>query len=282
MDNLQVSSATEGMRGTRAILAIPARYGSTRFPGKPLVQLGGQTVIERVVRVGLSSQADRPIVLATDDDRIANAVASTFPDTEVDVVMTSESCQTGTDRLAEAIRARFGVQLDHERLIVINVQGDEPFINPQHINGLIDAMRSDTSLQMATLATPIRDAAQIDDTNVVKVVVDKNDCALYFSRYPIPFERLGVGEQSTALRLRHLGIYAYSAQWLLQMAALPPTPLEQIEKLEQLRALENGVAIKVLTVEDVINIAIDTPEDLVQAERFLESSGSIKRGKANG
>ncbi|HVF09667.1 MAG TPA: hypothetical protein VNA16_02635, partial [Abditibacteriaceae bacterium] len=131
-----------------------------------------------------------------------------------------------------------------------------------------------------TLATPICDAAQVDNTNVVKVVLDQNDCALYFSRLPIPFERAVVGEPSTALRLRHLGIYAYTAQWLLQMANLPPSPLEQIEKLEQLRALENGTAIKVLTVEDVVNIAIDTPEDLVQAELFLEAEGAKRGGSA--
>ncbi len=264
----------------RAILIIPARYGSTRFPGKPLARLGDRTVIEHVVRAGLQTRADPPICVATDDERIAAVINDNFvTPQEVEVVMTSPACRTGTDRLAEAVRTRFAEQLEGGRLIVINVQGDEPFINPQHINQLIEAMQADTTLDMVTLATPIRDAAQTVDPNVVKAVLNNEQRALYFSRLPIPFERLDAGEESRIQRLRHIGIYAYSAVWLLRMADQPPTPLEQAEKLEQLRALENGVSIKVLTVEDVIDIAIDTPEDLVRAEQFLLNANRYDRSQ---
>jgi 3-deoxy-manno-octulosonate cytidylyltransferase (CMP-KDO synthetase) len=174
--------------------------------------------------------------------------------------MTGE-CRTGTDRLAQAVQA---LDFDLQNLIVVNVQGDEPFINPRHVELLIEAMQSDASLQMATLATPLPQHLT-DDPNVVKVVCAQNGNALYFSRLPIPFAR----DNETVPRLRHLGVYAYRADWLLRMANLPSTPLEESEKLEQLRALENGVAIRVITVEDVVDIAIDTPEDLQRAEEFL-------------
>ena len=257
---------------TACILFIPARYGSTRFPGKPLAQLGGQTVIERVVQAGLQARVERPICVATDDERIADVVRRKFAAPgEVEVVMTGSDCRTGTDRIAAAIEARFGELARNQRLVVINVQGDEPFINPSHIDVLADAMRADADLQMATLATPIQDAAQIDDPNVVKVVVDNDSNALYFSRYSIPYERADANSipNSATTKLRHLGVYAYAADWLLRMAALPAMPLEEAEKLEQLRALENGVRIKVLPVRDVVNIAIDTPQDLVLAEEYL-------------
>jgi len=261
----------------RAILIIPARYGSTRFPGKPIVRLGDRTVIEHVVGAGLQSKADRPVCVATDDERIEDVIRGSFQTPrEVEVIMTSPACHTGTDRLAEAVRARFGDETRSGRLVVINVQGDEPFINPQHINLLIEAMQTDATLDMATLATPIREAAQVSDPNVVKVVTDHAGQALYFSRLPIPFERLDAGAAAGVERLRHIGIYAYSAVWLLRMADLPPTPLEQAEKLEQLRALENGVAIKVLTVDDVVHIAIDTPQDLERAEQFLLDAAGAK------
>lgn len=260
---------------TRCVLVIPARYASTRFHGKPLVLLDGRPVIEHVVRAGLRSQADRPVLVATDDERIAAAITGSFQKHDVEVVMTSPDCHTGTDRIAQAIQMRFPARGENstERLIVINVQGDEPFINPQHVDALIAAMKAEPSLSMATLATPIRHAAQVDDTNVVKVVLDKNDHALYFSRLPIPYKRPDGGDtaQEQKPKLRHLGVYAYSADWLQQMATLPPTPLEEAERLEQLRALENGIHIKVVVVEDVINIAIDTPQDLTMAEAYLQS-----------
>lgn len=277
-DGFSTTAALQKMEAikTACLLFIPARYGSTRFPGKPLAQLGPHTVLEHVVRAGLQSQVDRPIYVATDDARIADVIRRNFvvPE-EVEVVMTSSACRTGTDRIAEAIETRFGELARSQRLVVINVQGDEPFIKPQHLDALAEAMRSGADVEMATLATPIEDPAQIDDPNVVKVVVDRNNNALYFSRYPLPYARLDASNvPASTSKLRHLGVYAYAADWLLRMAALPATPLEEAEKLEQLRALENGVRIKVLPVRDVINIAIDTPHDLALAEQFLLTHSS--------
>jgi 3-deoxy-manno-octulosonate cytidylyltransferase (CMP-KDO synthetase) len=245
------------------VLIIPARFGSTRFPGKPMAQLGSKAVLEYVIEAALKTSAQKPILVATDDDRIAALVRSRFQPEDAQPVMTSPDCATGTDRLAEVLQTRF----PDSQNIVINIQGDEPFINPRHIDLLIEAMRADTSLPMATLATPIVDKSQIDDPNVVKVVLDANEEALYFSRCSIPFVR-DEGENAPQ-KLRHLGVYAYQSDWLLQMAQLPPTPLENLEKLEQLRALENGKRIKVISVPDVISIAIDTPADLDAARKYL-------------
>lgn len=249
---------------SRAIIVIPARYGSTRFPGKPLVKLGDEAVIVRVARQALQTRAERPILVATDDERIAYAIQSTLSAEDVEVVMTSADCYTGTDRIAQAITAKFGHS--DENFIIVNVQGDEPFIDPGHLDALIAAMQNEPHLEMATLAAPIQDAHQIDDPNVVKVVCDGNGRALYFSRCSIPFVR---DADQTPSKLRHFGVYAYRRNWLNRMAKLAPTILENIEKLEQLRALEHGVAIKVLEVESVIDIAIDTPDDLARAEEWL-------------
>ena len=248
----------------KTVVIIPARYGSTRFPGKPLADLGGKTVIERVVEAVLQTRASLPILVATDDLRIAEVIEKGFDSQDAEVAMTSESCQTGTDRLAEVVREKFSSELN-ERLIIVNVQGDEPFVQAAHLDALIAAMQDQSTL-MATLATPL-DAEDTHDANVVKVVAGVDENALYFSRLPIPFARENA-DQSTQPRLRHLGVYAYEANWLLQMADLPPSPLENIEKLEQLRALENGTNIRVVQVENVIPIAIDTPEDLQKAQEF--------------
>ena len=243
----------------KTVLIIPARYGSTRFPGKPLALLKGKPVIVHVVRAALQIKGADVVCVATDDERIAQVVRENFEADAAHVIMTGE-CRTGTDRLAQAVQS---LDVDEQNLVVVNVQGDEPFINPRHVELLIEAMQN-KELQMATLATPLPEHL-IDDPNVVKVVCAQNGNALYFSRLPIPFVR----DEETVPRLRHLGVYAYRADWLLRMADLPSTPLEESEKLEQLRALENGVAIRVVTVEDVIDIAIDTPEDLQRAEAFV-------------
>ena len=262
VEGLSSSRALEKMKPTAHVI-IPARYGSTRFPGKPLAVLNGKTVIRRVVEAALNSNAARPITVATDDERIAAEIRAHFAPDAATATMTSADCHTGTDRLAEVARAQFA---GDARRILINVQGDEPFINPTHINALIDLMARETDLQMATLVTPLLDDAQTNDPNVVKAVVSQNNRALYFSRAAIPFDRDG----TEAPRFRHLGVYAYEAAWLLQMASLPPSRLEEIEKLEQLRALEAGVQIGVVTVENVVPIAIDTPEDLERASEFLK------------
>jgi len=242
-----------------AHILIPARYASTRFPGKPLADLGGRSVISRVVDAALRSRAARPVYVATDDERIAGEIEAHFLPDQARAVSTSPLCHTGTDRLAEAVRA-LGVSLE-PRTVIVNVQGDEPFLDPAHIDALLDVMNGDPALQMATLATPFE--GDIHDPNVVKVVVSKQSRALYFSRAPIPFHRDG-GEG--AVPLRHLGIYAYDTRWLLEMAALAPSPLEEIEKLEQLRALEH-----------VVPIAIDTPADLDQGREFLQRNPSHTR-----
>ena len=255
-----LTGSFNSMTKSKVVIIIPARYGSTRFPGKPLALLKGEAVIVHVVRAALQVSGADAVCVATDDEKIAAAVRENFDENAARVLMTGD-CRTGTDRLAQAVQK---LEFDLENLIVINVQGDEPFINPRHIELLIDAMKSDSALQMATLATPLPEHLT-NDTNVVKVVCAINGNALYFSRLPIPFARDG----EIVPRLRHLGVYAYTAKWLLQMAALPSTPLEEIEKLEQLRALENGVALRVVKVENVVDIAIDTPEDLQRAEAFL-------------
>lgn len=248
-----------------AHIFIPARYGSTRFPGKPLADLNGQTVIARVVRAALQTRAARPVYVATDDARIQSEIRAHFSPAEARVVLTSPACHTGTDRLAEAIQT-LGLSA-HGRQIIVNVQGDEPFLDPEHVDALLDLMNRQRDLRMATLATPLHDQARFTDPNVVKVVVSKASRALYFSRAPIPFARDAGG----VVPLRHLGIYAYDARWLLEMAALSPSPLEETEKLEQLRALEHGVSIGVAVVQNVVPIAIDTPADLERARAWLNA-----------
>jgi len=249
-----------------AYILIPARYASTRFPGKPLADLNGRSVIARVVDAALRSRAARPVYVATDDPRIAGEIEAHFSPDEARAVFTSPTCHTGTDRLAEAVRA-LGMSLE-PGTVIVNVQGDEPFLDPAHINALLALMNDDPALRMATLATPF--AGDIRDPNIVKVVVSKQSRALYFSRSPIPFHR---DASEGAAPLRHLGIYAYEAGWLLEMAALSPSPLEEIEKLEQLRALEHGISIGVALVQNVVPIAIDTPADLERAREFLRQSG---------
>lgn len=261
IEGLSSSRALEKMEPTAHVI-IPARWGSTRFPGKPLAILDGVTVIRRVVEAALHSQSARPIWVATDDERIADEIRAHFAPDAATPVMTSADCHTGTDRLAEVTRAQFDGQA---RRIIVNVQGDEPFIDPSHINALIELMMGESELKMATLVTPLNDE-QVGDPNVVKAVVSQRNRALYFSRAVVPFDR----DNNGAKRLRHLGVYAYEAAWLLQMASLPPSPLEEIEKLEQLRALEAGVEIGVVRVENVVPIAIDTPQDLERAAQFLK------------
>ena len=262
VEGLSSSRALEKMAPTAHVI-IPARWGSTRFPGKPLAILDGKTVIRRVVEAALNSRSARPIIVATDDERIAAEISAHFAPDAATPTLTSSDCHTGTDRLAQVARAKFRGETRH---IIINVQGDEPFINPTHIDALIELMTREPDLRMATLVTPLLDEAQVADPNVVKAVVSSRGRALYFSRAAVPFDR----DNAEISRLRHLGVYAYEAAWLLEMARLPPSRLEEIEKLEQLRALEAGVEIGVVTVENVVPIAIDTPEDLERAARFME------------
>ena len=228
-------------------IIIPARYASTRLPGKPLLAETGKPLIQHVVEAaGAAARADRTLV-ATDDDRIMQAVRGF----NGQAVMTSRACRTGTDRLAEAAET-LGLADDD---IVVNVQGDEPDIPSDCIDALVDLLEA-SGAPMATLTTPLP-AEQADDPNKVKAVLAADGTALYFSRARIPFDRDGSGEGRYLL---HLGIYAYRVAFLKAFAAMAPTPAEQREKLEQLRALENGHRI-VAAIVDYDGDGIDTPED---------------------
>jgi len=241
------------MKDSKCAVIIPARYASTRFPGKPLALLAGKPMIRHVCEKAAASKAGITVV-ATDDRRIADAVES-FGGR---AVMTSPSHPSGTDRIAEAL-GKLGGEYD----LVINVQGDEPLIPTSVIDELIDVMRDDPELPMATVAVPGNRATMTE--NNVKVVFGSDGNALYFSRSMIPFLRQGGTECGVWL---HWGIYAYRRSALEKFVSLPPGKLENAEKLEQLRALENGIAIRVVTSK-LQSIGVDTPEDLAAAEKRL-------------
>ena len=234
---------------------IPARWASTRFPGKPLVKLRGKPLVQHVwERANRAKLVDR-VIVATDDMRIAEAAF----DFGAEVALTSAKHPTGTDRLAE-VAAKLKTAS-----IVLNVQGDEPDIAPSTIDRLACALRDDPALGMVTAANPISTAADIRNPNVVKVVTDLAGRALYFSRSVIPHDRDGRGGIKY---LRHQGIYGYRRKVLLDFVKWKPTPLEKAEKLEQLRALEHGVAIGVIVVKKG-SVGVDVPADVAKAVRAL-------------
>ena len=245
----------------RSIAIIPARYASTRFPAKPLAKLGGKLVVERVYEQ-VSKCVERAVV-ATDDERIYDAVMGFGGE----AVMTSTEHRSGTDRCREAYE-----KLGYEADIVINVQGDEPFIQPEQIEALKACFENEAT-QIATLVKPFAESdgvEALENPNSPKVVVDEDMCALYFSRSVIPYLR-GV-ERSEWLHhhtfYKHIGIYAFRAEVLREVTALPQSSLEKAESLEQLRWLENGYKIGV-GISNIETIGIDTPEDLARAEEFL-------------
>jgi 3-deoxy-manno-octulosonate cytidylyltransferase (CMP-KDO synthetase) len=230
---------------------IPARYESTRLPGKPLALIQGKPMIQHVYeRTRAVDQVDG-VLVATDDARIAAAVRHFGGD----VVMTSPEHQSGTDRIAEAAR-------DLDADVVVNVQGDLPFLESEMVRATVALMRRDPALSMATVKAPIRDAQEMGNPNVVKVVTDREGYALYFSRSPLPYWRDVANDG--VLGYKHIGLYAYRRDFLLRFARLAPTPLERAEKLEQLRALEWGVRIKVAETA-CAGIEVDTPQDLERA-----------------
>lgn len=247
----------------KCLVIIPARYASTRFPAKPLALLGGKPIIEHVY--GQVSKAVSDVVVATDDERIMAAVEA-FGGR---AVMTSTEHQSGTDRCYEALQ-RVGGDYD----VVINVQGDEPFIQPEQIEALI-ACFEDAATDIATMVKPFTVADGIEaleNPNSPKVVVSRDMKALYFSRSVIPYMR-GVEREEWLAKhtyYKHIGIYAFRAKTLAEVTALPQSSLELSEKLEQLRWLENGYVIGVATTERE-TIGIDTPEDLSRAEAYLAS-----------
>lgn len=245
-----------------AVAVIPARYASTRFPGKPLAEISGRPMIEHVYRRAADARGVDAVVVATDDERVAHAVARFGGLSR----MTDTHHRTGMDRIAEVAR-------DLRCSIVVNVQGDEPLVDPTAISLMIDALRGDPDLPMATLRTPIRREEDYASPHVVKVVVDGDDNALYFSRAPIPFHREGpptgdLPPEGGRYAYKHLGLYAYRRDFLLRLAALPQTALEQAESLEQLRALEHGHRIRAVETRHD-SIGVDTPEDLERVRRKL-------------
>lgn len=243
----------------RSVIVIPARYGSTRFPGKPLATIAGKTLIRRVVdRVSRSTLAST-VFIATDDDRIAEHVRGFG----FRVVMTSPEHVSGTDRIAEAvdlIEEEEGETIDQ----IVNVQGDEPLIEASLVDSLIRALQMD-GCDAATLACPIRDEDELNERNIVKVVTTLDGQALYFSRAPIPWG-------DPALARRHIGVYGYQRETLRAFSQLQPSPLERSESLEQLRLLQSGYSIRVLeTLEP--HLGVDHPDDVARVEEELRRRG---------
>ncbi|MGE4564927.1 MAG: 3-deoxy-manno-octulosonate cytidylyltransferase [Victivallaceae bacterium] len=238
---------------SKTVIAIPARYASTRFPGKPLALLAGKPMIQHVYEKAAASKADT-VLVATDDDRIACAVTGFGGQ----AVMTRADHPSGSDRICEAVR---GLDCD----IVINVQGDEPLIPTAVIDELIDIMRQRPELEMATVVVPAT-PEKLNNPNSPKVVFGVDRMAIYFSRAVIPYRRDG---NEPADYYLHWGIYAYRRKTLERFVSLPPGRLEMCEKLEQLRALENGIGIYV-HISNLESIGVDTPQDLAEAEQRLQ------------
>jgi 3-deoxy-manno-octulosonate cytidylyltransferase (CMP-KDO synthetase) len=256
------------------VVVIPARYASTRLPGKPLLDIGGQPMIQRVWARACESAATR-VIVATDDDRIAAAVNAFGGE----VCMTRATHESGTDRLQEVAAT---LKLDDDQIIV-NVQGDEPLIPPAVINQVAQNLASSERAGIATLGKRIRERADVFNPNVVKVVVDNTLHALYFSRAPIPWDRESFDREHFVEGrdaelggdwMRHIGIYAYRVEFLHRFIEWPLGQLERLEKLEQLRALENGVAIHVDEACTEIPVGVDTAEDLERV-RFLLGSKAL-------
>jgi 3-deoxy-manno-octulosonate cytidylyltransferase (CMP-KDO synthetase) len=246
-------------------VVIPARYASTRFPGKALIPLAGKPMIEWVHQRAKSSRASA-VLIATDDDRIATA-AGKFGAT---VAMTAATHASGTDRIAEVARRERWPDAD----IIVNVQGDEPLMPPALIDQVASLLETHRTAGIATLAAPLNSVAEYLDPNIVKVVTTAEGRALYFSRAPIPWNRdeapAGITSQTShAGARRHIGIYAYRVGALAKLATLKPTPLERAERLEQLRALEHNIEIRVATSLEPPGADVNTPEDLKRAESQL-------------
>ena len=253
---------TRGTTEGGALCVIPARWASSRFPGKPLHEIGGKPLIQHVWDRCRECQQIGSIVVATDHDGIAEAVR----DFGGEVAMTSPDHVSGTDRVAEAAREYPA----YER--VINVQGDEPLIDPALVDELASTLSEHPDCAMVTAATPLeKDADELDDPNVVKVVLNLEGEALYFSRSRIPFPRENSGEISGLRPLRHKGIYGFQRDFLQQFITWPPSLLERCEQLEQLRALDNGATIRVIVTDDD-SPGIDTPEQAALLNRQLGSA----------
>ena len=241
---------------------IPARWGSSRFPGKPLHKLAGKTLLGHVIeRVSCCKRLD-VVLVATDDERIEREAL----ENGAEVVMTSGQHPTGTDRVAEAITSF--PALRH----IVNIQGDEPLVSPSLIDLMADTLRNQGNIDMITAANPISNLNQLDDPNIVKVVLNRNDEALYFSRSALPYDRTNEGRYSP---LRHVGLYGYQREFLESFVKWPEGHLERVEQLEQLRALENGARIRVVVTEHE-SIGLDTPEQVPEIEALLAGFAGAK------
>jgi 3-deoxy-manno-octulosonate cytidylyltransferase (CMP-KDO synthetase) len=250
---------------------IPARYASTRLPGKPLIDLGGKPMVVRVMEVAAAAGAAFAVV-ATDDERVAEAVTANGGE----AILTSSEHETGTDRLAEVARR---MRLDPE-VVVVNLQGDEPSLPAELVTRVAHTLMQEPEASLSTLATALRERSELFDPNVVKVVLDQAGHALYFSRAPIPWlrgefaaeeprDRKGALQED--LFLRHIGLYAYRVSTLLRLAQTRPTVLEQAERLEQLRALWLGMKIQVAVVAEPPAPGVDTPEDAARVQKLYQT-----------
>src|SRR5881628_3358111 len=248
------------MSQPKVIVVIPARYGSVRLPGKPLISLAGKPMIQRVVeRVRLAKRADR-VIVATDDQRIVKAVQGFGGEAR----MTRTEHRTGTERVAEVAAREDGD-------VFVNVQGDEPLLDPHAIDIAVDSLLEDPQASVSTVATPIKTPGDIMDPNVVKVVLDFDGNAIYFSRAPIPWVR-DTGSKIQVRHLKHLGLYVFQREALLEYPTLPQGELERIEQLEQLRWLENGWKMHVAEVEHDA-VSVDVAEDVARVEKLIYSKG---------
>jgi len=236
---------------------IPARYSSTRFEGKILADIMGKPMLQHVWERAKKARALDDLIIACDDERVVEIVK----EFGAKVVLTAKAHTCGTDRICEVVNP-----LDVR--IVINIQGDEPLIQPIMIDAVAQALLDDKSVSMATIMKKIEDPAQIDDPNVVKVVVDKNGFALYFSRSAIPY-RAHNSDINQVSYYKHIGLYGYTKDFLFTFKNTPPSNLEQIEKLEQLRVLEEGYKIKVIETK-FDTVGVDTPDDLAKVKNYFQ------------
>ena len=244
------------MDSSQVVIVIPARYGSTRLPGKPLVSLAGKPMVQRVYeRAKLAKTAGR-VIVATDDERIASKVREFGGEAKI----TRTDHRTGTERIAEV-----AAHVDGQ--VFVNVQGDEPLLDPAAVDAAVTALLEQPAAAVATVAVPIRTPADIMNPNVVKTVLDFEDNALYFSRAPIPWVR-DSAHKTHARHLKHLGLYVFQREALLEYPTLPQGELERLEQLEQLRWLENGWKIRVAPVEHDA-VSVDLPEDVERVEKLL-------------
>jgi 3-deoxy-manno-octulosonate cytidylyltransferase (CMP-KDO synthetase) len=245
------------MNSPKVVIVIPARYGSTRLPGKPLVSLAGKPMIQRVYERAKLAQTAVQVIVATDDERIVKAVESFGGEAR----MTRPDHRTGTERVAEVAAHTTGD-------IYVNVQGDEPLLDPVAVDTAVNALLEEPAAQISTVATAVKSPSDIMDPNVVKTVLDFDGNALYFSRAPIPWVR-DSASKILVRHLKHLGLYVFQRDALLEYPTLPQGELERIEQLEQLRWMENGWKIRVAEVEHDA-VSVDVPEDVTRVEKLLQ------------